>query len=157
MTEQIKQFFATNIESTKTSYIGDLEVMTEEQLASKPGQAGRCAFDFTYEVALINRRFACRIRGEAPPALPAGGLIQSPDDYRSKAAAIEDIRSSFEEVAAAWAALPDDQIFREIVLESGEKSSPFDYAYMCCYHGAYHDAQLNLLQAMNGDQEVHWG
>lgn len=157
MVEQTKQFFSKNIASTRDDFVKDIEAMSTDLLSNKPGEADRCAFDLIYEVALINRRFAKRIKGETPDKLPSSGFIKAPEDYRDKAAALNDIKTSFDAVLSAWESINGEDLFREIKLESGETSSPFEYAYITCYHGGYHDGQLNLLQSINGDQAVHWG
>ena len=82
--------------------------------------------------------------------------MTAPAELRTKAAAIENVKSSLDEVLEAWNALPAQDVFRTVQLKSGE-AHPLDFAFMAAYHTGYHDAQLNYIQSLNGDMAVHWG
>ena len=152
--QAVKTFFVEQIKWGRDAYIRDLEALGEEDLANSPGGTARSAYDYTYEVAFNNERFAARLRGETPKKTPEGWM-SAPTDYRNKQAAIEYIRTSTDEFLAAFEAVPAEDLLKTIVLEN-DTSNALEYANMCTSHMGYHDAQLNLVQSMRGDSKMHW-
>ena len=152
--EIVKSFLSKQLEFARDSYIQDLEVMSEDDLVAGVGGSERKGIDFSYEVAYVNRRFAKRLRGETPDAWPDGWIV-APDDQKTKAVAIANIRESMNEFIAAWKTIPTEEITKVIVLETGE-TSPLDLVFSCCWHTGYHDAQLNYIQELKGDLTMHW-
>jgi hypothetical protein len=137
------------------AYADDLSAMTHEQLSTCVAGRARIAYDFTSEVACINRRFAKRLRGEAPDPLPEGWIV-APDGFRAKEAAIAEIRASAAELVEAWNELAQDELDSVIPLQNGASTFPADLMALATYHCGYHDAQLNYIQALHGDLEMHW-
>jgi hypothetical protein len=153
--QDIKAFFAEQLVSARDFYAKDLGAMSDEDLGRSPGGSARTPYDFTHEVAIINRYIAQRIRGEDTQFPGGEGWVIAPPECRSKERAIADITSSVNDVIAAWNALPEGDILKPIMLKNGQTNA-LEYVYMCASHTGYHDAQLNYVQAMRGDMEVHW-
>jgi hypothetical protein len=152
--QQVKAFFVEQIEFARSSYIKDLQCLTEEDLARSPGGQARAPFDYTYEVAYANNRFAARLRGDRVEKFPEG-FITLPEQYKTKQAAVDFINGSTDAFLAAFNQVPDEDLLKPIVLESGTATA-LEYAMMCANHMSYHDAQLNVVQTMKGDLAVHW-
>ncbi len=150
----IQAFFSKEIDSAKSLYTSDLEAMSEEQLASSPGGVARTPFDVTYEVVYVNRRIVKRLKGEDPGAFPEGWL-KAPDDFKTKAAAVRELQQSMDEVKAEWERLPSSDLEKPIATQ-GSDTNPLSMVHLCVIHAMYHDAQLNYLQAIMGDAEMHW-
>src|SRR5687767_13340517 len=87
--EQVKQYFRKQIEDARDDYVKDLEALPDEALLNSQGGTARTAFDFTHEVAHVNRRIAMRLRGETPPDVTDEGWVKAPAEFQTKAAAIE--------------------------------------------------------------------
>lgn len=153
---RIKAHFTEQISGARDRYLQDLEALDESVLRSSPGGTARTPYDFTYEVAYVNRRAAARMRGEDPGPFSSDGWMRAPEECQSKARIVQDLTESANEVLAAWEALPDTELDRKISVPNGE-TSPFDLASLCAMHMNYHDAQLNYLQSLMGDDEMHWG
>ncbi|HRK22129.1 MAG TPA: DinB family protein, partial [Fimbriimonadaceae bacterium] len=113
------------------------------------------AFDYTYEVVIVNRRTAKRLRGEDPGPFANDGWITAPVAFCEKAVAQSEFQSTAEEFIAALEIIPDDELERVIPLPKGE-TSPLDLASLNIGHWTYHDGQLNYTQAISGDDKVHW-
>lgn len=152
----LKDFLLEKIAGWKGSYLEDLRAMTHEHLAASIGGSARTAYDFTFETAYVNERIATRLRGEDPGPSPYEGWITAPEDFCSPDAAIARFESSADALIAAAQALPAEKLEAEIPLPDGRTTKALDLLSMSFVHMAYHDGQLNLLQAMNGDSEVHW-
>lgn len=155
MDTNIKAHIATRISVALDEYVKDLQALDEPSLAKPPGGVARSPYDFTYEVAFVNRRIATRLRGGVPEKFAQEGWIVAPEQFRSKDALIKEIQESTTAVLDAWNALPESQAFESIATPSGETNA-VALASMCATHMSYHDAQLNYLQALLGDDELHW-
>ncbi len=155
MSVDVKEFMREKFVDAASAYVNDLKAMSHEQLDTSPGGSARCGYDFTYEVAYINRRLGARISG-ATPTPPPQGWIKAEDSYKNKDAAIADVESSAQELLDVWDALPADDLKRVIELPNGDTTHPLDMMWIGVFHFGYHDAQLNYLQAIFGDEEVHW-
>lgn len=150
----LKAFFHKQLASAKDFYIADLRAMTPEMLGSKHKDGQRNAYDFSYEIGFINHRVVARLTGAEPEPWP-GGFVQAPAELQSKEKIVDYVGGSFDQLMKAWEALPEDQVWREIETPGG-KTNPVDLAYFVAYHTGYHDGQLNYIQALHGDAEVHW-
>jgi hypothetical protein len=132
-------------------YTKDLEALPDAESQAGP----RNAIDFTHEVSVVNRRIAARIRREDPGAWPFEGWAKAPADRATKAAAIEDIGTSVADLKDALDGLADEQLTE--LMPMGEKeSTPMEQVVFACVHMAYHMGQLNYIQQLAGDMEVHW-
>lgn len=151
----LKTYTRARIAESTGMYIQDLEAMGAELLGRSPGGVARTAYDFTYEVVVVNRRVAARLRGEDPGPWPSEGWMMAPDEYKNKDFAVAEMKESSEEVLAAWDLLDPAAIEKPIVLPNGE-TNPLAMASLIATHAVYHDAQLNYLQAISGDGDMHW-
>jgi hypothetical protein len=155
MPETLKSYLRGRIAIGRDRYLDDLQAMSGEQLGQTLGGKARTAYDFTYEVAHVNRRIAKRMRGEDPGPANMDSWLTAPLEFKSRAEAIRQIRESSNEILSAFDAIPEGELERAIPLAKGQ-TSPLDLATLAAVHMSYHDAQLNFIQAALGDDEVHW-
>lgn len=136
-------------------YAKDLKALSQEQYEGSCGGVARTAHDFTAEVCGFNLGMAGAL---------AGGEMNRPSD---------------EEQAQFKASLADRDIAVAKVIESGEmlaaaieKAGPrltemtqapwgepityYQFANIATNHILYHDGQLNVIQSVHGDGEMHW-
>ena len=148
---------AAGMESAAKNYLGDLEAMSEAQILESAGGTARSAVDFTFETAIINKRIAARLNGVEPPAMPEGeGWTVAPEELRSKSAIAEYMKSACDELIAVAKTKSEEDGAQLMPLFGGEK--PTFYAVnFAAMHTMYHCAQLNFIQSLAGDMEVHWG
>lgn len=153
-TEGLKAFFRSQLEETLVGYLKDFDALTHEQLDVSPGGKARTAYDFSYEIAVLNERFAKRMQGIDPGDWPFEGWVVAPTDHRSKDRMREAIANSNDSLLKAWDELPAAEMFRPIATKTGE-TNPLQLASFASIHTSYHDAQLNYLQALHGDDQMH--
>jgi len=153
---ELKDYLLKGLRGWSASYVNDLKAMTHDQLSASLGGSARTAYDFSFETAYVNDRFAARVRGEDPGPNPYEGWITAPEDFCSPDAAIARFETSANGLISALEALPAEDLERKIELPDGQSTSPLDLLSIGLVHMAYHDGQLNLIQAMNGDTDVHW-
>jgi hypothetical protein len=143
-------------ETASGFYAKDLEAMTEEQILGCAGGVARKPVDFTYEVALINRRVACRLREVDPPAWPqTDSFVTAPEELLSKQAISDYMAASSADLLAAMTAIPDEQADK-LVGPEGKQEPAYAMANFATMHTMYHDAQLNFIQSLDGDGGMHW-
>ena len=153
----IKDFIREQIVSAKSDYAKDLEAMTHEQLGTRPKGSARSPYDFTFEVVFVNKRIAKRLRGETPEPVPEdSGWMTAPDSFQNKEQAKKEMDDSMQEILDAFDKVPADDLGKTIQLPASETSA-FKLGYFAAHHANYHDAQLNYIQSLNGDEKVHWG
>lgn len=152
--QTLKAFFRKQIEEAKSDYLKDLESMSQEQLASTPSDKARSAYDFTYEVVYVNRRIAKRLRGESVPPAEDNGWMRAPEEFRNKESAKQEMEASMDEILGAWDNYPNP-LDAPIQLAKGETNA-LNLGFMAAHHASYHDAQLNYLQSLSGNDQVHW-
>ena len=138
------------LQTAKKFYVSDINALSEEKLVQRIGNA-RSPYDFSYEVVMVNRRIAARLRGEDPGDWPFEGWSVAPDEFCNKATATKEVEDSLTEVEDAIGA----DASRTVTTPEGDKSA-FEIGSFAALHVMYHGAQLNYIQAMGGDVEVHW-
>lgn len=153
---ELKDFLSERTSQAAGFYVRDLEALTHEQLDKSPGGSARSGYDFTYEVVVVNKRIACRLRNEDPGPWPFGeGWAVCPDSDRVKDKLAAMILSSAQEIVDAIPGVPDEK-FAESFELNGNTTSFADMVGLASMHIMYHCAQLNYIQAMAGDMEMHW-
>jgi hypothetical protein len=146
----------SGIEQCTGFYSRDLEALTEEQILGCAGGVARKPVDFTYEVALINRRVASRLRGTEPPAWPqTEGFVSAPEELLSKRAICDYMAGASAELIEAAKALPEAE-GDKLVGPEGKQEPAYAMANFAVMHTMYHDAQLNFIQSLAGDGGMHW-
>lgn len=152
MGADLKQHIRSRIANAGKFYAQDLAAMAHDRLAASPGGKARSPYDFTYEVVVVNERIACRLRGEEPPPEDGTeGWIKAPPEFCDPERARQRLEESTAGVLAAWDGLPVERLG-----ETAGSMTCLDLGSLCATHMMYHDAQLNMLQAIDGDAEVHW-
>ena len=154
MSQDIRSYVVSEFESGIEGFVKDLGALTHEDLNRSFGSGSRCAYDFIYEVGVINRRVAFRLRSEDPGPMPwkfGEEWLQAPDDFKTKETALEHMTSTAAELVAAVG----DDVTRGVTV--GEKVTPaYQLVNFATFHTGYHDAQLNFIQSLAGDMAVHW-
>lgn len=155
MSQELKDHLIENVKSARHLMLSDLKAMSHEQLALQPGGGARAAYDYVHEVSVVNMRIAAVLRGEEPGPWPYEGWVTAPEDQRTPEAAASSIDACSQAVIDALGDFPAERLNEEMQRPSGPTTAR-KMADLVAVHMMYHDGQLNLVQAMTGDQEVHW-
>ncbi len=151
----MKDVIQNRLELVRDMYAKDLEALSDEQLINPIGGKARAPIDFTYEVAVVNRRIALRLRGLEPEPMEFKGWMVAPEGERTRKAALRGIYESCDAILEAWADLDESTINEEIQTPNGP-TTRLKLAMLAMMHVNYHDAQLNFIQALAGDDDIHW-
>jgi hypothetical protein len=154
-TEQLRTMVREGLEGSLTRYHQDLQSIPADKFGECPGGCARSAADFTKECVDVNLRVAQMLRCEPVEARPWNGWPKAEGELKEKEPACAAFKSAGDTLLASFDALGDDL---EKVIKGFRGEQPaFQLAMFAGMHIGYHDGQLNLLQAMYGDDEVHWG
>ncbi|MDI9639454.1 DinB family protein [Kamptonema cortianum] len=155
MANHLNSYLKSGVESSSKYLLKDIEAMTPEQLASSPAGSARPPFDFVYEIVVVNQRIADRLNGKDPGPWTAEGWIVCPDEWKDKGKLSEAIKDTSAQIVAGLEGKDDSQLTEKFKV--GENETCFaDMAGLAAVHMMYHGGQLNYVQSMNGDMEVHW-
>ena len=123
------------------AHAGDLNVA--------PSDTARSVADIAYETVFVNRMFAARLNGDTTASMD--GFPSCPPDMRSAEALSKALGDSVREILDA---VGDPE--RPVARGNGDESSAFAVAAFAGTHMMFHLGQINYIQTVNGDPEIHW-
>ena len=155
MAQTLKSLLTKTVQDSINLMVLDIEAMSHEQLSLKLNDQSRTAYDFCYEVSVVNDRIGKRAAGIDPGKWPFETWATAPTDLQTKENIAASVKNSGAELIAAIENSADEDLLKELDLPSG-KTSIAELALHAGFHTGYHDGQLNLIQQTSGDMEVHW-
>lgn len=155
MPQDLKAKALTELRDVQKRYLTDLNALSEEAITKSPGGAARTPANFTYEITVVNKRLMTRMQGGDPGPFDPNAWTETPAEFNTKDGAVKAFTESLNGIIAVVEATDEADMLKEITTPSGA-TSPFDLAEFCAYHINYHDGQLNYIQALNGDANIHW-
>jgi hypothetical protein len=135
-------------------FLQDLENLPEGAFEKSLGGKARTVADIAYEVRLTNERLCRDLSGQPSTDSPSARTI-APDDLRTKEAAITSFRASSEQVLRLIERLSPEEL-EEVVPGVLGEASRADHCRAMTVHLWYHSGQLNFIQTLLGDSEIHW-
>jgi uncharacterized damage-inducible protein DinB len=145
-----------SLQSACRLFLADLQALPEEAFAKEFGGKARTVADIVYEVNLVNDHIGMVIRGEEPFTWPEGDdWITAPAELKSRDAVIESFEKSSQKILATAEALSQEDLDAPLTTENGETNRGERCRFMAM-HMMYHCGQLNFIQAMLGDDKMHW-
>ena len=150
----VKGYLRGQIELGVRRFSGDFRAIPEAARAASPGGGARSPNDLAFELASGNREFAKRMRGEISSPVGPDAVPPTPPEFANVDHAIGELEAATAEFLGEWDRVPAEKIEAPIV--EGSKSTPLGLATIANRHLHYHDAQLNYIQTLIGDKEIHW-
>ena len=136
-------------------YVKDLRAMSNEAYTTSAGGKCRSMQDVTAEVAGYNYMIATVLKQETPPSWSDQERADFIASLNTVEAGIDQVQKSGEMLAEAIENA-GDMLSEMGKAPWGEPMSYFQMAQICVNHILYHDGQLNIIQALNGDDQMHW-
>lgn len=99
--------------------------------------------------------FRSASQGGDPGPWPGEGFLRAPAEYQDKQYVIDRFNQSMDAVVAALDQCPEERMSTKISLPQGE-TSVTELCSLIIRHTSYHDGQLNYIQTLHGDENVHW-
>lgn len=157
MTEILAKDIADQLNYMAGMYAKDLRALGHDKLDVSPGGKARTGYDYSYEVGLVNLRMEMRMRGEDPGPWPfVDGYAIAPSEFRDVETMAKYVEDTTAKVAAALSQVSEDYWTKQFPAGPDITISGLQYAIHAVDHMSYHMGQLNLVQSLHGDEEVHW-
>lgn len=137
-------------------YQQDLEAIPADSFAVSPGAKARSAADFTAECTYLNGRFAKILRCQEPEPFSMDSWMVATGEAADKTFACHAFKESADDLVAALDELGSEGIGKAVQGFRGPTPA-YVVANFAGMHVTYHDAQLNYIQTLHGDSEMHWG
>lgn len=153
----LKAFLTGMIQRSANRLADDLAHLSTEQLSTSPMGVARNPLHFSAECIGFNSLVVNAFSG-APslrPSEEAREKFFASFDSLEKAQA--GLRRSAEEVVAVIAEADEAKLTEQAMAPWGEPMPLYMLIYVAADHMSYHDGQVNYIQTLYGDAEVHWG
>jgi hypothetical protein len=134
----------------------DLKAIAPDQTNASPGGCARTALNIVAECAAVNSMVATVLSGgeyQRPSSEEREAFLNSFDTTEK---AIAYLDQETERLLAAIEAT-DESTFGDEMSPFGRPMTRFGVAGLPSWHMMYHDGQLNYIQCLHGDGEMHWG
>lgn len=132
----------------------DIENLPEEVFVKSLGGKARTVADIAYEVRLTNERL-CRDLLRQPSTDTPSGWAVAPEELHSKEATLRSFQASAEAVVQILEGMSVEEI-EEVVPGVLGEASRADHCCSMTVHLWYHSGQLNFIQTLLGDGDIHW-
>jgi hypothetical protein len=147
---------AGNARAYTGMYVNDLKYMPEESFANGQGGVTRSVAGITADAAWLANCVAHLLRGETPPSMDYSTHVDLVPGLNSREACTKAISSAGNALADAIENLPSSKFGDKIMAPWGAETTMYALGASATGHIWYHDAQLNYIQSLAGDGEVHW-
>ncbi len=137
-------------------YAKDLAALTQEQYEKTYGGATRSPRNISAEVAFLTQRTIDLVKGGEMLGRDDEGMKAMEEALSTPALAGEAVVQAATDLGKAVLAASDEALAREIMMPWGQPMSVYALVHLTATHIMYHDGQLNYVQAINGDAEMHW-
>ena len=132
----------------------DLENLPADVFDKSLGGKARTVADIAYEVRLTNERLCHDLQGQPSSEQPNAWAI-APEEARTKEATIQSFQTSCEQVIQLIERMSPEEL-EEVVPGVLGEASRADHCRSMTVHLWYHSGQLNFIQALLGDSDMHW-
>ena len=144
------------IQETARLYGKDLEATPDDVLAASQNGKTRSILAFTAETIGFNYMVAGVLSGDNKPMPSAEEREAFTASINSKAAAIAGLESSVGALTAAIQGVNSNDWMTVVMAPWGMETTKSNICGWAALHTMYHDGQINIVQVLNGDTEVHW-
>lgn len=152
----VRSALARWADSLTEMYVKDLLTLSQDQFTTSIGGKCRTPQDFTAEVIGLLGLVGRAIRGESAE-LPSDEVrAEFRASITTPNVAAEKLKEAVANLVTTVSSLTDEQLSEEVQAPWGQPIGKMSFANLAVNHIWYHDGQLNLIQAFNGDAEIHW-
>lgn len=133
-------------------YAKDIRALPENLLTVSPGGVAKTPGSMTAEVAGLMRWTAATLREQTPPA-GYDGEDNQPTTHDGCCGLLDKATADLSDAIST----ADPAVFQKMVTAPFGVDMPImALCQITINHIWYHDGQICLIQAMNGDDKVHW-
>ncbi len=137
-------------------FVNDLKYMPEGSFTNGQGGVTRSVAGITADAAWLADCVATMLRGETPATTDYSTHVELIPGLGTKEACTELISNAGTALADAIENLPASKFGETVMAPWGQETTLYALGSTATSHIWYHDAQLNYIQSLAGDGEVHW-
>lgn len=137
-------------------FAADLKAIAESSYTICPGGKCRTVAEFTSEVVGFNFMVSNLLKGQPAPMPSDEERAAFASKFTTTDFCVQSIKDSGEALASAIEAATEESMAEPVTMPWGETMSKWAMANLTANHILYHDGQLNYIQSLNGDAEMHW-
>ncbi|MBX3114121.1 MAG: DinB family protein [Fimbriimonadaceae bacterium] len=142
---------------------GDVNYLTQKDISHLPagkegegcGGCTRSGLAIMAECAVFTDMTTKILKGESVAFQP-GMFDEMTAKVTSKEIASEELNKSFDAFKAQIESMSEADLAEQTTAPWGEPMPKAKLAAFTAAHTFYHDGQLNYIQAIHGDDQVHW-
>lgn len=135
----------------------DIHAIPQDKLTWSPGGVARPANALIVEVAGLCRYTAAILRGDEPGEIPSEEQIQAiVNSTTTHAALAKALGDASAELTTALSNATNETLNKTVTPPWKLDCTVYMLAQITASHIWYHDGQLNYIQALLGDEKVHW-
>lgn len=146
----------SSLELQTTRMVNDLHALPAETLGTSHAGCARSPLYIVAECSGVNRWFAAALLHPGTPRPSAEERDAYYASIDSTEKAIAELRSSVEELKAAYDGLDVNALGDQVEGMLNRPATLFAIASLPIGHMMYHDGQLNYLQTLHNDDTIHW-
>lgn len=133
----------------------DIRNMPDDMMRSRPAEKARTAYDIIYEVSWLNRSVVDALEGRVDSITVPDGWVTAPAEFQDPKIALEAFETSVKSVADKLRGATPEQL--DTVMPTPMGPTPIRaMAGILPVHVMYHSGQLNYIQTLHGDDQIHW-
>jgi hypothetical protein len=137
-------------------YIADIKAMPADQWNKSQGGCTRPASALTADALSLMLWTVDALSGKVGGHYDEATMKQLQDECETPEAAIAKMAEATDNLASAIARASDETLNTPITAPWGMPAPLFTIAQAAVSHIWYHDGQLNYVQCLHGDGQVHW-
>lgn len=160
MATNVKEATLEFIQDAKKYFLADMDTLSDDVFFKSPGGQARTPADIVFECNLIHRFIEKRLNSEDPYTVfqgveqDANKFVLAPKGI-SRAELRAEFVASIDVIANKVIEADAEKLLSLVKTSSGEE--PFySLAMFAAQHSNYHNAQLALIAAINGDGKNYW-
>lgn len=155
-TVDFKAHLVNSIRHQGEMFSKDIAAIPADKQDACPMGVARTPLNFMIECAWFNVMTAKAVSGEVMPMPTEEQRKAGYEMFGTMEKAFPHFKESVENLAAAIEGADESQLAAEIVAPWGAPISVYSLAHIAASHMGYHDGQLNYIQSLYGDGEMHW-
>ncbi len=134
--------------------ISDIEAIPDDKWTATFGGVTRPCSALIADTICFSRWATAAIKGQETQAFSE--MDQLKEEFKDKSKAIAALKESNEAFTQALTTASDEKLNSMVMAPFGREIPVFIAANIVASHIWYHDGQLNYVQTLLGDDQVHW-
>lgn len=155
LTLDMKSILVGEFRDATQMFLKDFDAMSDDALMHAPNPAVRTVYDVMYEMVFVNRRMLKRAQQEDPGPWPFDTFMRAPAEFCNRATCRAEFEQTSNDLADAFASTDDVTLMAEFETTQG-KFTIAQTLVFALMHVCHHGGQLNYIQTLFGDDQMHW-